>query len=223
MKLFKPAALALLLLTSFCAAAQNEKDSITVDSKIFTKTEVEAGFPGGINAWRDFLINNLNVDVAADNGAPAGHFTVIARFIVSKNGDVTDVQVESAVGFGMDEEVLRVIKKSGKWIPAIQNGRPVNAYRRQPITFAMESDEFEITTKAPYVFFMGADNELSVTAFKVKPEDLSINISKGTVKQTAPGKFIVNVTQPGRVMVEVVDSKKNKSLGLASFVVMEKK
>ena len=60
---------------------------------------------------------------------------------------------------------------------------------------------------------------LSVTAYKVKPEDLSINISKGTVKQTAPGKFIVNVTQPGRVMVEVVDSKKNKSLGVGQFCV----
>ena len=137
-----------------------KKIQLRLIQKYLPKQKWRAGFPGGINAWRDFLINNLNVDVvAADNGAPAGHFTVIARFIVSKNGDVTDVQVESAVGFGMDEEVLRVIKKSGKWIPAIQNGRPVNAYRRQPITFAMESDEFEITTKAPYVFFMGADNE----------------------------------------------------------------
>ena len=38
----------------------------------------------------------------------------------------------------MEEEVMRIIKKGPKWIPAMQNGRPVNAYRRQPVTFMVE-------------------------------------------------------------------------------------
>jgi protein TonB len=38
----------------------------------------------------------------------------------------------------MCEEAMRVIKKTKNWIPAIQNGRNVNAYRRQPITFVVE-------------------------------------------------------------------------------------
>jgi protein TonB len=38
----------------------------------------------------------------------------------------------------MCQEAVRVIKKTKNWTPAIQNGRNVNAYRRQPITFVVE-------------------------------------------------------------------------------------
>ena len=38
-------------------------------------------------------------------------------------------------GYGMEEEAMRVIKKGPKWTPAVQNGRSVKAYRKQPITF----------------------------------------------------------------------------------------
>jgi len=40
----------------------------------------------------------------------------------------------------MEEEAVRVIKKGPKWTPAIQNGRQVNAYRKQPITFQVQSE-----------------------------------------------------------------------------------
>jgi protein TonB len=35
----------------------------------------------------------------------------------------------------MEEEAVRVIKKGAAWKPAIQNGRQVKAYRKQPVTF----------------------------------------------------------------------------------------
>jgi protein TonB len=37
----------------------------------------------------------------------------------------------------MEEEVVRIIKKGPKWKPAVQNGKLVNAYRRQPVTFVV--------------------------------------------------------------------------------------
>ncbi len=39
----------------------------------------------------------------------------------------------------MEDEAIRVIKRGPKWTPAIQNGRNVNAYRKQPITFVVQS------------------------------------------------------------------------------------
>jgi hypothetical protein len=39
----------------------------------------------------------------------------------------------------MEAEVIRVIKKSGKWIPATMKGKPVKAYRKQPITFIVDA------------------------------------------------------------------------------------
>ncbi|MEQ1678624.1 MAG: energy transducer TonB, partial [Chitinophagaceae bacterium] len=43
-------------------------------------------------------------------------------------------------GYGMEEEAMRVIKKGPKWTPAVQNGRQVKAYRKQPITFQVQGE-----------------------------------------------------------------------------------
>lgn len=107
------------------------------ENKIFEKVEVEAEFPGGLSAWRRFLERNLNAQVPSDAGAPTGSYTVIVKFIVDKSGAVSDVRATTSHGFGMEEEAVRAIRKGPKWTPAIQNGRQVNAYRQQPITFVV--------------------------------------------------------------------------------------
>jgi protein TonB len=62
---------------------------------------------------------------------------VVIQFIVDKNGSVTQLTPITHFGYGMEEEVMRVIQKSPKWRPAMQNGKPVKAYRKQPITFVV--------------------------------------------------------------------------------------
>ena len=109
------------------------------ENKIFNKVEVEAAFPGGDAAWRNYLQKNLNPDVPVENGASEGTYTVIVKFVVSRDGSLSDVTCESDPGHGMCAEAVRVIKKTRNWTPAIQNGRNVNAYRRQPITFQVEA------------------------------------------------------------------------------------
>ncbi len=98
------------------------------------KVEVEAHYPheGG---WGAFIGKNLKANVPVKRKAPLGSYQVVVQFIVDKNGYVTEVQPLTSFGYGMEEEVMRVIKKSPKWNPAMQNGRPVKAYRKQPITF----------------------------------------------------------------------------------------
>ncbi len=108
------------------------------ENKVFTKVEVDASYVGGESAWRRYLSNNLDAGVPGENGAPPGTYTVIVRFIVAKDGSVSDVQAETSHGFGMEQESVRAIKKSGKWTPAIQNGRNVTAYKRQPITWVVQ-------------------------------------------------------------------------------------
>jgi len=105
--------------------------------KIFYKVEIEASFPGGVSAWREYLEKNLKADVPAKKKAPAGTYTAVVRFIVSKDGTISDIEPETNVGYGMENEVMRVIRKGPKWTPASQDGKKVNAYRRQPITFVI--------------------------------------------------------------------------------------
>lgn len=110
------------------------------ENQIFEKVEIEASFTGGESAWRKFLERNLNPNAPVDNGAPEGTYTVYVQFVVSKDGSISDVKALTNHGYGMEQEAMRVIKKGPKWVPAVQNGRSVNAYRKQPITFQVTSE-----------------------------------------------------------------------------------
>lgn len=107
------------------------------EDRVFEKVEIEASFKGD---WRKFLERNLSGQVASDNGAPEGTYTVIIQFIVDKEGNISDVRPMTKHGYGMEEEAMRVIKKAPAWVPAEQNGRKVKAYRKQPITFVVTSE-----------------------------------------------------------------------------------
>jgi periplasmic protein TonB len=110
------------------------------DNHIFEKVEIEAQFEGGPGAWSRYLQKNLNSNTPADNGAPPGSYSVIVQFIVDKQGNISEVKSLTNHGYGMEEEAIRAIKKGPRWIPAIQNGNPVNAYRKQPITFVVPEE-----------------------------------------------------------------------------------
>lgn len=103
----------------------------------FRSVEVDAKFTGD---WKRFLERNLNGDVPVENNAPPGRYSVITEFVVDKEGVVSDIRTLTAHGYGMEAEAVRVIRKSDKWIPAIQNGNPVKAYRKQVITFIVNEE-----------------------------------------------------------------------------------
>lgn len=105
--------------------------------KTFTKVEIESDFPGGASAWQRYLIKSLRYPQEAQDNEIQG--TVVVQFIVDKEGNVSDVEAISGAN-ELREEAVRVIKKSGKWTPAVQNGRQVKSYKKQPITFRLETE-----------------------------------------------------------------------------------
>jgi protein TonB len=56
-------------------------------------------------------------------------------FVVDKSGKVRDVHLRKSIEFILDNEAVRIIENSPQWNAAFQDGRNVNAYRIQPITF----------------------------------------------------------------------------------------
>jgi protein TonB len=119
---------------SGAAAGVVEAPKKADDDAPFTRVEIDASFPGGMTQWARFLNKNLRYPDEAINQGIGG--TVMVQFVVDLDGNVSDVKAISGPETGgLREEAERVIKKSGKWVPAIQNGRHVKAYRRQPVTF----------------------------------------------------------------------------------------
>jgi protein TonB len=110
---------------------------------IFTRVDMEASFPGGLNAWKSFLIANTDGEAAAKDlpkKVKRLEQTAYVQFIVCTDGTLCDVRVLNDVLPSVRREAERVIRKSGSWVPAEQNGRKVKAYRRQPITFVITQD-----------------------------------------------------------------------------------
>lgn len=117
-----------------------EEKKVDDENKIFDKVEIEAKFPGGDAKWRQYLERNCNAQVATDAGAPEGTYTTVVQFVVDKEGNISDVKAMTNHGYGMEGEAVRVIKKGPNWTPAVQNGRAVKAYRKQPITFQVTGE-----------------------------------------------------------------------------------
>lgn len=134
-----------LLCLSFSAFSQLQQPvppdvvkPVTDSNTTFSKVEIEASFPGGQQAWVAYLTKNLKANTPVKKKAPAGRYTVIIRFIVAKDGNISGLIAETRHGYGMEEEVMRIIEKGPKWSPASQGGKFVNAYRRQPVTFVVQ-------------------------------------------------------------------------------------
>ncbi|MGN6601052.1 MAG: energy transducer TonB [Ginsengibacter sp.] len=108
------------------------KDTTEDMDKIFTRTEIEASFPGGSQGWSRYIGHAITEHI--DEFTDKDYGTCIIRFIVNKKGEVHDVMVMNACGIHLAKVGTDAIKNGPKWIPAQQNGRYVNAYRLQPIT-----------------------------------------------------------------------------------------
>lgn len=110
--------------------------------KVFTKVEKEAKFPGGLEGWKKYLERNLDAQVAANDGAAEGNYTVKVQFIVDKEGNISNVQAievpKPCPSCG--PEAVKVIKKGPKWEPAVQNGRNVIYQAIQFVTFQVAQE-----------------------------------------------------------------------------------
>lgn len=92
-------------------------------------------FPGGMTAWAKFIQKNLRYPYAAQESGAQGK--VYLNFVIEKDGSITDVQVVKGIGYGCDEEAVRVIKKSPKWKAGVQNNQPVRVRYSMPIGYVL--------------------------------------------------------------------------------------
>ncbi len=139
----------LLCFLQLAVKAQNTSDSLSQYSKdtigVFTKVDMEAQFSGGDTAWRNYLVNNLNVDKIAEKikfkkNQRIVKEVVIVKFIVCKDGSLCEIKAENKANPLCVAEAERVIRLSPNWKPAQQGDKTVKAYRRQPITFYFETE-----------------------------------------------------------------------------------
>lgn len=113
---------------------QNESES----NKIFNGDDVDQqpSFPGGTNAFNTFIVSNLKYPVVAQENGIQGR--VVVKFIVEKDGSISNVEVDRSVYPSLDNEAMRVIKNMPKWIPGQINGKAVKVECSYPFVFQLQ-------------------------------------------------------------------------------------
>ena len=93
-------------------------------------------FPGGDVACMAWLRDNIKYPVEAIEKGIEGR--IIVRFVVTKNGKITNAEVVSSVDPLLETEALRVIRSMPDWIPGKRNGQNVDLQFTLPITFRLQ-------------------------------------------------------------------------------------
>lgn len=108
------------------------------DDKVldFSKVDELPKFPGGDKGFGQFLSQTIKYPAEAKANNITGR--VIVTFVVEKDGSLNNIKILRGLGYGTDEEAVRVLKASPKWNPGLKDSKPVRVQYTIPIFFQMK-------------------------------------------------------------------------------------
>ncbi|RZJ48902.1 MAG: energy transducer TonB [Chryseobacterium sp.] len=107
-----------------------------VDTTIYQNMIPSAGYAGGQRAMLNFIKDNLVYPREVKRGKVEGK--VVAKFVVEKDGSISNIGIVKSLSKECDAEVISIIKKMPSWLPAKKDEHAVRSYYRLPITFTAD-------------------------------------------------------------------------------------
>ena len=105
------------------------------DKAIIKNVDIEASFNGGINAFRNKVVQNFDTNSFEGTG---DLMKTIVTFIVEKDGTISAVKANGA-NTAFNKEAEATIKNiKGKWFPAKLDGKNVRSYFSFPVSMQFE-------------------------------------------------------------------------------------
>jgi len=165
------------------AASLNEVKTDPNDVKVYDFVSIDRQpiFPGGMEGFYQYLKKSVKYPVEAQNNNIQGK--VFLSFIVEKTGELADIKVERKLGAGTDEEAIRMLKESPKWIPGVYHGKTVRVKYNIPINFTLSgaAPSGDKTGKVIGLSVIeGADKRLKFTGLGTGKEPLILVDGKRT-------------------------------------------
>lgn len=131
------------VIPTVCSAQNDGKEVCdTISTKVLTQepvydvVEQMPSFPGGPTEMMKFLADNVKFPEEALDICAQGR--VIVRFVVEKDGSISDAVVIRSIDPILDKEALRVVNSMPKWIPGKQNGKNVRVHYCVPVSFRLQ-------------------------------------------------------------------------------------
>jgi TonB family protein len=108
-----------------------------------------------------YVANNLRYPARAQRASVSGK--VLVQFVVTKTGSIQDAGIIKSIGFGCDEEAIRIVSQMPKWKPGKQNGKPVAVMYNLPIQFSLSKPQDNVDHKAAYLMHMDSIYRMTLT------------------------------------------------------------
>jgi len=116
------------------APVQTEVQLKPEDNTPKTIVDVEASYMGGIDTFRNKVMNNFDGSGMESDGV----MKTTVTFIVEKDGTISGLKADGK-NADFNSEALRTVKSiKGRWVPAKVKGQPVRSYFKFPITMKFE-------------------------------------------------------------------------------------
>lgn len=135
-KQFLAIPIAILALTLFSLNASGQKAETGMKDGAYQKVDVMPVFPGGDAALLKFIADSTHYPKDAKEKGIQGK--VLARFMVKKDGSVSDVSIMQKVSPSLDNEAIRVVTLLPKFTPGKLNGKTVPVWFMVPINFTLK-------------------------------------------------------------------------------------
>ena len=96
----------------------------TIDPPIKNEfADVKASYPGGELEMLTFMNTQVKyTEIARDYNIEG---SVIISFVIDQHGNAKDFKVVQGLGYGLDQNVIKALKKMPSWAPAIEKGKVI--------------------------------------------------------------------------------------------------
>ena len=122
----------LIMLLAFVSVnAYSQSDD--TDNDVYNMVDQSAKFQDGYNSIIKFVQENIKFPAEAKENNVHGRLMV--SVVVEKDGSLSDITVKKGLGYGLDEEIVRIIKMMPKWQPAQHKGKTVRQTQTIVIPF----------------------------------------------------------------------------------------
>jgi TonB family protein len=106
------------------------------DNKAQSYSDPLPYFVGGNDSMNSFISNSIKYPLNAKENGVEGR--VLVSFVVEKDGSLSNFLVVKGIGWGCDEEAIRIVKSFPKWIPGKSNNQIIMVEMTIPISFSLK-------------------------------------------------------------------------------------
>lgn len=181
------------------------------NNPVFTNAEIMPTFPGGENAWNRYIEKRLgeNIQALITDGKEG---VCEIEFIVHTDGFISDLTVKSMQNTKLASVFLEALAKGPKWIPAQQNGKPVQCKKTEKLTFRLpagaNTQTINIANANMKTLYIGIDNPLVISGLLIPETNVNVTSNNGTIARLN-NTWVARPVSTGDAIITITDAEGN--------------